>query len=74
MVGRYYAERKDVDPPDTQTVQELQLLLGFDNIIGDTTGQIPLGATITNATLQFETGDNRDANSGGPYAVAKMLE
>jgi hypothetical protein len=54
--------------PDTQG------LLRFDNIIGSDPGQIPSGATILSAELIVTTSLVGNAQTGGPYGVAALLQ
>lgn len=55
-----------------------QGLIRFDNIFGNAPGQIPMGATILDASLQLATigGPSPDTNidrTGGPFGVAGLL-
>ena len=54
--------------PDTQG------LLRFDNIFGSDPGQIPSGATILSAELIVTTSLVGNAQTGGPYGVAALLQ
>jgi len=45
----------------------------FDDIIGSAAGQIPAGAKILKAELSMLTMVQADAQSGGPYAVGRLL-
>ncbi|UCE48224.1 MAG: hypothetical protein JSW47_21820, partial [Phycisphaerales bacterium] len=54
--------------PDTQA------LLRFDNIFGSDPGQIPSGATILSAELIVTTALVGNAQTGGPYGVAGLLQ
>jgi hypothetical protein len=53
---------------DAGTGVEVQTLLGFDNLFGPGPGQIPLGATITSATLTLQT-TNGSNNGGSLYRM-----
>jgi hypothetical protein len=53
---------------------DVQALLRFDNIIGSDPGQIPAGATVLSAELIVTTGVRGNAQTGGPYGVAGMLQ
>jgi hypothetical protein len=53
---------------DAGTGVEVQTLLGFDNLFGSGAGQIPLGATITSASLTLQT-TNGSNNSGSLYRM-----
>ncbi|WP_254275463.1 Ig-like domain-containing protein [Halomonas sp. 3H] len=48
---------------------EMQALVRFNDIFGDTTGQIPLGATILSATLELQT-----TTSGDGARLHRMLQ
>ena len=50
-----------------------QALLRFDNIIGSGPGQIPLGATITSATLRVQLTDDVDFIYDADFNVHMML-
>ncbi len=63
--GRYYDASSDI--------QEIQLLMRYDNLFGAEAGRIPLGSRISSATLTFTTGDGGDAQTGGPYGVAQII-
>ena len=54
--------------PDTQG------LLRFDDIFGNDDGQVPMGATILDARLTINTSVAGNAQTGGPYGVAGVLE
>ncbi|MBL0407448.1 cadherin-like domain-containing protein [Microvirga aerilata] len=62
--GTLYA---DSDTP-TGTGQDDQVLLQFSALFGSATNQIPLGATITKATLSLQT-----TNAGDGAALHRML-
>ncbi len=49
-----------------------QDLVRFDNIIGSNAGQIPSGAFILGAQLQYTTGQASAAQSNGPWGVAGL--
>jgi hypothetical protein len=68
--AQYFVDGYQADPasPDTQA------LMRFDNIIGNGPGQIPANATVLSATLTVNTSTVTNAQSPGPWAVAKMLE
>ncbi len=53
---------------------DVQALLWFDNIIGSDPGQIPAGATVLSAELIVTTGVRSNAQTGGPYGVAGILQ
>jgi len=57
-----------------QTSPDTQGLLRFDNIIGSDPGQIPSEATILSAELILTTSLVGNAQTGGPYGVAKLLQ
>jgi len=57
-----------------QTSPDTQGLLRFDNIIGSDPGQIPSGATILSAELFLTTSLVGNAQTGGPYGVAGLLQ
>jgi hypothetical protein len=63
--GKYFDRAGDI--------QEIQLLMRYDNIFGTEPGKVPLGSKIVNATMTFTTGDGGNAQSNGPYGVAQML-
>ncbi len=54
---------------DTGGSAEVQSLLAFTNLFGNGSGQIPLGATITSATLTLQT--TNGSNQGG--SLYRML-
>lgn len=54
--------------PDGGAGVEVQTLLGFDNLFGSGPGQIPVGATITSATLTLQT-TNGSGNGGSLYRM-----
>lgn len=60
--------KTDQSSPDTQG------LVRFDDIIGSDPGQIPSGATILSAELILTTSLVGNAQTGGPYGVAGMLQ
>jgi hypothetical protein len=55
-------------------IQEIQLLMRYDNLFGAGAGQIPLGSKITSAKLTLTTGDGGNAQSNGPYGIAQLLK
>jgi len=57
-----------------QTSPDTQGLLRFDNIIGSDPGQIPSGAIILSAELILTTSLVGNAQTGGPYGVAGLLQ
>ena len=61
------ALRLSVDSRDPAS-NASQVLLRFDDLFGAAAGQIPLGATITSATLTLET-----SNAGGGARLHRML-
>jgi hypothetical protein len=52
--------------------QEGQALVRFDNIIGNGPGQIPVGATIIDASFQVTTSTSGNAQSAGPWGVSQL--
>jgi hypothetical protein len=48
-------------------------LLKFTGIFGTGPGQIPLGSIINSATLTYNTSTVSNAQTNGPYTVARML-
>jgi hypothetical protein len=63
-----------LDGYQTDTSPDEQRLIRFDNIIGSEPGQIPAGATILSAELIVTTGLVSNAQTGGPYGVAGLLQ
>jgi len=59
--------QKDTSPDE-------QRLIRFDNIIGSDPGQIPAGATILSAKLVVNTSLFGNAQTGGPYGVAGIIQ
>src|SRR5918998_4412431 len=53
---------------DTGTGEAVQTLLSFTNLFGSGPGQIPLGATITSATLTLQT-TNASAQGGSLHRM-----
>jgi len=51
-----------------------QILMRFDDIIGDGPGQIPSGATILDAELVVTTSVRGNAQTGGPWGVSGLLQ
>lgn len=51
-----------------------QGFIRFDNIIGNGPGQIPSGATILDAQLRLVTALTGNADSGGPFGVAGLMQ
>jgi hypothetical protein len=49
-------------------------LTRFDNIFGAGGGEIPLGATILDATLRLKTTNGSSANTNGPWSVANLSQ
>ncbi|OHB80064.1 MAG: hypothetical protein A2Z25_06475 [Planctomycetes bacterium RBG_16_55_9] len=63
-----------LDGYQTDTSPDEQALMRFDDIFGDDPGQIPSGATILSAELVLTTSLVGNAQTGGPYGVAGMLQ
>ncbi len=63
-----------MDGYKTDSSPDTQALLRFDNIIGSDPGQIPAGATILSAELIVTTSLVGNAQTGGPYGVAGLLQ
>jgi hypothetical protein len=63
-----------LDGYQTDTSPDEQALLRFDDIFGNEPGQIPSGATILSAELVLTTSLVGNAQTGGPYGVAGMLQ
>jgi hypothetical protein len=63
-----------LDGYQTDTSPDEQALLRFDDIFGNDPGQIPSGATILSAELILTTSLVGNAQTGGPYGVAGMLQ
>ena len=63
-----------LDGYQTDSSPDEQRLIRFDNIIGDEPGQIPAGATILSAELIVTTSLVGNAQTGGPYGVAGLLQ
>ena len=63
-----------LDGYQTDSSPDEQRLIRFDNIIGSEPGQIPAGATILSAELIVTTGLVGNAQTGGPYGVAGLLQ
>jgi len=63
-----------LDGYKTDTSPDEQRLMRFDNIIGSEPGQIPAGATILSAELIVTTALVGNAQTGGPYGVAGLLQ
>ena len=86
MFDRMISERNDhnqdgsevandfLDGYQTDTSPDEQALLRFDDIFGSEPGQIPSGATILSAELILTTSLVGNAQTGGPYGVAGMLQ
>ena len=49
-------------------------LIRFDNLFGPGLGQIPLGATITSATLSVYVSHPNDTNGGSTVSIYRMLQ
>ncbi|TGS17855.1 tandem-95 repeat protein [Mesorhizobium sp. M2E.F.Ca.ET.209.01.1.1] len=60
-----------VDKADAGVANAKQALLCFDNLFGSGPGQIPVGATITSATLTLQT--NNESASAANGAFYRML-
>ena len=58
----------------TDSSPDEQALLRFDDIIGSDPGQIPADATILSAELIVTTSLVGNAQTGGPYGVAGLLQ
>jgi len=58
----------------TDSSPDTQALLRFDSIIGSDPGQIPSGATVLSAELIVTTSLVGNAQTGGPYGVAGLLQ
>ena len=69
-VQNYFLDgfKTDQSSPDTQG------LVRFDDIFGSGPGQIPAGATILSAELILTTSLVGNAQTGGPYGVAGLLQ
>ena len=63
-----------LDGYQTDSSPDEQRLIRFDNIIGTEPGQIPAGATILSAELIVTTSLVSNAQTGGPYGVAGLLQ
>lgn len=63
-----------LDGYQTDSSPDEQRLIRFDNIIGSEPGQIPAGATILSAELVVTTSLVGNAQTGGPYGVAGLLQ
>jgi len=63
-----------LDGYQTDSSPDEQRLTRFDNIIGDEPGQIPAGATILSAELAVTTSLVGNAQTGGPYGIAGLLQ
>ncbi|UCF16745.1 MAG: DNRLRE domain-containing protein, partial [Phycisphaerales bacterium] len=63
-----------MDGYKTDSSPDTQALLRFDNIFGSDPGQIPSGATILSAELIVTTALVGNAQTGGPYGVAGLLQ
>jgi len=63
-----------LDGYTTDSSPDEQRLIRFDNIIGSEPGQIPAGATILSAELVVTTSLVGNAQTGGPYGVAGLLQ
>jgi hypothetical protein len=63
-----------LDGYQTDASPDEQRLIRFDNIIGSEPGQIPAGATILSAELLVTTSLVGNAQTGGPYGVAGLLQ
>jgi hypothetical protein len=69
-VPHYFVDGYDADPVSNDG----QGLIRFNNIIGTGPGQIPAGAYILDAQLQISTSPAGNAQSGGPWGVARLLQ
>jgi hypothetical protein len=63
-----------LDGYQTDSSPDEQRLIRFDDIIGSDPGQIPAGATILSAELIVTTSLVSNAQTGGPYGVAGLLQ
>lgn len=63
-----------LDGYKTDSSPDEQRLIRFDGIIGSEAGQIPVGATILGAELVVTTSLVGNAQTGGPYGVAGLLQ
>ena len=68
-VAQYFLDGYQADPVSNDG----QLLIRFDNIIGAGAGQIPAGATILGAELTLNTSTTGNAQSAGPWGIARLL-
>jgi hypothetical protein len=55
-------------------IPDINDMIRFDNIIGNSPGQIPPGARVLKAELSMLTVVAADAQSGGPFAVGRLTE
>lgn len=53
---------------------DAQVLIRFDNIIGNGPGQIPANASILDARLQLTTGTSTNSQTGGPVGASALLQ
>ncbi|MHC4356570.1 MAG: hypothetical protein ACYS0H_28055 [Planctomycetota bacterium] len=63
-----------LDGYKTDSSNDEQRLIRFDNIIGSDPGQIPAGATVLSGELIVTTSLVSNAQTGGPYGVAGLLQ
>lgn len=78
-VGNYTIDGWRTDDPDTPEIEsdspDEQSLMSFANIFGAGAGQIPLGATILEASLTNKTFDTGTTPvSPGPWGVARLMQ
>jgi hypothetical protein len=69
-VPHYFVDGYQADPVSPDAVS----LIRFDNIIGNGPGQVPTGATILDAQLFLTTSPAGNAQSAGPWGVARLLQ
>ncbi|MBN1851128.1 MAG: PEP-CTERM sorting domain-containing protein [Pirellulales bacterium] len=72
--GVAYGWLDGVDISLSPPVGDRQILMRFDNIFGTGQNQIPTGATILEAELILATGLAGNAQTGGPFGVAGLLQ
>ena len=76
-VASQFLDGYQADGTDANTLPDSrddQLLIRFDNIIGNGPGQIPSGATILDAKLTFVTSLAGNAQTNGPFGVAGLVD
>jgi hypothetical protein len=69
-VPHYFVDGYQADPVSADG----QALIRFGNIIGSGAGQIPANAFILDAQLQVSTSPAGNAQSAGPWGVARLLQ